>query len=125
MDNLNSSYGELMRLIAKAESSLAALEMRRFDLLELVRLSTAAVAADKLDELHGVHVAIDDKAIDRWANEVSLDRLTENARGMQFPLKFDSIQQHINFLCTLNLLNFGSGFRKPLHDKTGKVSCAR
>lgn len=40
------------------------------------------------------------------------------AHGLAFPLQFPSLAAEINFLSVLALLNFGSGYRVPLHEKT-------
>ncbi|KAG9078289.1 hypothetical protein FS749_009729, partial [Ceratobasidium sp. UAMH 11750] len=40
--------------------------------------------------------------------------------GVNFPLAFPSIKAELNFLGTLALLNFASGYRAPLHAATGR-----
>ncbi|KAI8890244.1 hypothetical protein K501DRAFT_206870 [Backusella circina FSU 941] len=35
---------------------------------------------------------------------------------MKMPLKFDSVEEEVNFIATIDLLNFGSGYRRPLHE---------
>lgn len=40
--------------------------------------------------------------------------------GVNFPLSFPSIKSELNFLGTLALLNFASGYRAPLHAATGR-----
>lgn len=42
------------------------------------------------------------------------------AHGLAFPLQFPSLAAEINFLSVIALLNFGSGYRIPLHEKTGR-----
>ncbi|KLO18380.1 hypothetical protein SCHPADRAFT_845128 [Schizopora paradoxa] len=42
------------------------------------------------------------------------------AHGLAFPLQFPSLASEINFLSVLSLLNFGSGYRAPLHEQTGR-----
>lgn len=39
---------------------------------------------------------------------------------MKMPLKFDSVNEEINFITVIDLLNFGSGYRVPLHDLAGR-----
>ncbi|RUP43059.1 hypothetical protein BC936DRAFT_137697 [Jimgerdemannia flammicorona] len=39
---------------------------------------------------------------------------------VRMPLKFDTTQQEINFIAFVDLLNFGSGYRVPLHEATGR-----
>lgn len=40
--------------------------------------------------------------------------------GLSLPLKFSSCLDELNFLSVLSLLNFGSGFRVPLHAQSGR-----
>lgn len=40
--------------------------------------------------------------------------------GTNFPLAFPSLKSELNFLGTLALLNFASGYRAPLHAATGR-----
>ncbi|KAF8894939.1 hypothetical protein CPB84DRAFT_1837236 [Gymnopilus junonius] len=40
--------------------------------------------------------------------------------GLALPLNFSSHMDELNFLSVLSLLNFGSGYRVPLHDQTGR-----
>lgn len=40
--------------------------------------------------------------------------------GLNFPLNFPSVLSEVNFLSVLSLLNFGSGYRVPLHHQTGR-----
>ncbi|TBU53762.1 hypothetical protein BD310DRAFT_937327 [Dichomitus squalens] len=42
------------------------------------------------------------------------------AHGMTLPLNFSSIKEELNILSVLSLLNFGSGYRVPLHIATGR-----
>jgi hypothetical protein len=37
------------------------------------------------------------------------------------PLKFDTLEQALNIIGLIGLLNFGSGFRKELHEECGRV----
>lgn len=40
--------------------------------------------------------------------------------GLTFPLKFSSLLDELNFISTLSLLNFASGYRIPLHAGSGR-----
>ncbi|KAJ1305771.1 hypothetical protein OPQ81_010501 [Rhizoctonia solani] len=40
--------------------------------------------------------------------------------GISFPLSFPSLKSEINFIATLALLNFASGYRVALHEATGR-----
>ncbi len=42
------------------------------------------------------------------------------AHGLAFPLQFPSLAAEINFISVLALLNFGSGYRVPLHEQTDR-----
>ncbi|ORX45253.1 hypothetical protein DM01DRAFT_1328524 [Hesseltinella vesiculosa] len=39
---------------------------------------------------------------------------------MRMPVKFSTLAEEINFVCVIDLLNFGSGYRVPLHELTGR-----
>ncbi|KAG8712493.1 hypothetical protein FRC11_015026 [Ceratobasidium sp. 423] len=43
-----------------------------------------------------------------------------SVHGTNFPLSFPSLKSEINFLATLALLNFASGYREALHKATGR-----
>ncbi|KAI0730218.1 hypothetical protein C8Q72DRAFT_874924 [Fomitopsis betulina] len=76
------------------------------------------------------------KAIREWANitvsDASIERLLRSpaftssfprlrtAHGYALPLAFPSPAAELNLLATLSLLNFGSGYRAPLHAATGR-----
>ncbi|CUA70477.1 hypothetical protein RSOLAG22IIIB_04215 [Rhizoctonia solani] len=40
--------------------------------------------------------------------------------GLAFPLSFPSLKSELNFIATLALLNFASGYRAALHEATGR-----
>lgn len=35
---------------------------------------------------------------------------------IKMPLKFDTVAEEMNFITVIDLLNFGSGYRVPLHE---------
>lgn len=39
---------------------------------------------------------------------------------MRMPLKFSTLAEELNFVALIDLLNFGSGYRVPLHELTGR-----
>ncbi|KAJ2955106.1 hypothetical protein NQZ79_g8844 [Umbelopsis isabellina] len=39
---------------------------------------------------------------------------------IRMPVRFDSMAQELNFIALIDLLNFGSGYRVPLHKYTGR-----
>ncbi|CCO36152.1 hypothetical protein RSOLAG1IB_06855 [Rhizoctonia solani AG-1 IB] len=43
-----------------------------------------------------------------------------STHGVSFPLSFPSLKSELNFLATLALLNFASGYREALHKATGR-----
>jgi len=47
-------------------------------------------------------------------------RITAASHGLAFPFKFSSPLSELNLLSLLALLNFGSGYRAPLHRETGR-----
>ncbi|KAK7035236.1 hypothetical protein VNI00_012003 [Paramarasmius palmivorus] len=49
----------------------------------------------------------------------SFSRVSKH-HGLALPLNFPSHLTELNLLSILSLLNFGSGFRKPLHEATGR-----
>jgi hypothetical protein len=49
----------------------------------------------------------------------SFKRVTAT-HGLAFPLKFPSILSELNLISILSLLNFGSGYRIPLHNAIGR-----
>lgn len=49
----------------------------------------------------------------------SFQRVSKN-HGLTLPLKFSSCLDELNFLSVLSLLNFGSGYRVPLHSQLGR-----
>lgn len=60
------------------------------------------------------HVSIDSAALDAFVDSLKDTRLLSLPQK-QYPLRFKSNREEINFLCTLALLQFGSGWRKQLH----------
>lgn len=60
-----------------------------------------------------------EKLLGSAALKESFTRLA-TVHGLNFPLAFPSLKAEINFLGTLALLNFGSGYRAPLHAATGR-----
>lgn len=48
-------------------------------------------------------------------NKVQFEELLHDT-SIRMPLKFDTTEQEINFIAFVDLLNFGSGYRVPLHE---------
>ncbi|KAI8330066.1 hypothetical protein BC941DRAFT_506432 [Chlamydoabsidia padenii] len=43
-----------------------------------------------------------------------------NDTPIRMPLKFDTLADEVNFIAVIDLLNFGSGYRVPLHELAGR-----
>lgn len=39
---------------------------------------------------------------------------------IRMPLKFSTLAEEVNFVAVIDLLNFGSGYRLPLHELAGR-----
>lgn len=63
---------------------------------------------------------INQEAIQQFVKTLDLEKFRKKSEPIGFPLKFDTIEQEINFWAILDLLNFGSGFRVPLNQLTGR-----
>ncbi|KAG8739502.1 hypothetical protein FRC10_005565 [Ceratobasidium sp. 414] len=68
-------------------------------------------------------IDVPSSAVERLLRSPALDasftRLA-TVHGVKFPLAFPSVKAELNFLGTLALLNFASGYRAPLHAATGR-----
>ncbi len=60
---------------------------------------------------------IDTKALNDYCSTLDLAKLQSPSTSHRpaFPLKFTNQSQEINFYAVLDVLNFGSGYRKELH----------
>ncbi|KAI8967336.1 hypothetical protein BDF20DRAFT_900516 [Mycotypha africana] len=67
-------------------------------------------------------VTISDKCIDNFLTSLDKDQYEKLAYDstMKMPLKFETIEDEINFVALIDLLNFGSGYRIPLHELAGR-----
>lgn len=72
---------------------------------------------------HSQFPQINPQAIERLlqsdAFTSSFQRLSK-LHGLTLPLKFPSILSELNLISILSVLNFGSGYRVPLHKQTGR-----
>lgn len=99
------------------QAATQAVESKNSDIFSKIRLSCKKLTDNNL------YVKINSESLEKFASSLSGEEIrksSENRRG--FPLKFSSIRQEVNFLCTLNLLNFGSGYRVVLHETCGRGS---
>lgn len=68
-------------------------------------------------------IAITAESIERLLSSASFTNSfsrVSQAHGLSLPLKFSSHLDELNLLSVLSLLNFGSGYRVPLHAKTSR-----
>lgn len=65
------------------------------------------------------HVRIDDEAVAAFAKRLESVKIDRGETGL--PLKFDNINEEINFHVLYAILQFGSGYRHKLHKITGRV----
>jgi hypothetical protein len=63
-------------------------------------------------------VKISQKAIEEFLNKLDKLQYEELAYDttIKMPLKFESVEEELNFITVIDLLNFGSGYRVPLHE---------
>ncbi|EFA79439.1 hypothetical protein PPL_07857 [Heterostelium album PN500] len=69
---------------------------------------------------HSKDVKINSEAIDKFIREITKDEYDQKTSVMQFPLNFSNHEQEVNFWFVLDLINFGSGYRKELHEASGR-----
>lgn len=92
---------------------MSTLDNKLTDVLDLVRNSCGL--APKLCKF----VKIDEENILKFSKEIDIEKITRTQSSI--PLKFDKIQEEINFIVLNAILNFGSGYRHLLHKYSGKV----
>jgi len=63
-------------------------------------------------------IKVNTDALDEFVISLHKESFQRKKAPLSFPLKWESTAQEVNFIAILNLLNFGSGFRKPLHHYT-------
>lgn len=67
-------------------------------------------------------VKISQKGIEEFLtklNKLQYDELAYDTT-IKMPLKFETVESEMNFIATIDLLNFGSGYRVPLHELSGR-----
>ncbi|KYQ89702.1 hypothetical protein DLAC_09670 [Tieghemostelium lacteum] len=69
---------------------------------------------------HSKFVKINNDKILEFIKNINKDEYEAKSSVVQFPLNFSNAQQEANFWFTLDLINFGSGFRKELHELSGR-----
>lgn len=84
--------------------------------------TTAAVRAAAADAAAAAHIAVDTPAIDRVLREIDPDTFARlrTSHGGGVPLRFESPDEHLNFVCVMALLNACSGYRDAFHAATGR-----
>ncbi|OQR95859.1 hypothetical protein THRCLA_07508 [Thraustotheca clavata] len=78
-----------------------------------VRASCAVFMEEKAKS-----VKISQEKIDSLASTVNPEQFAALSDPVRYPLAFRSLSDELNFIALVNLLNFGSGYRKPLHQIT-------
>ena len=84
--------------------------------------TAASVRAAAADAAAAAHIAVDTPAIDRVLRGIDAQafaRLRTN-HGGSVPLRFESPDEHLNFVCVMVLLNACSGYRDAFHAATGR-----
>ncbi|KAI9270410.1 hypothetical protein BDA99DRAFT_501688 [Phascolomyces articulosus] len=85
------------------------------DYLEAVRSSCRALTENGPVKVSNDGIRSFLKDLDKHRfEELSVDT------PMRMPLKFSSLAEELNFVALIDLLNFGSGFRVPLHELAGR-----
>ncbi|CAK4582719.1 unnamed protein product [Aphanomyces euteiches] len=77
---------------------------------EHVRESCAKWMAEKAK-----HVTINEEKIPEFVASLDKTQFEHLAEPIRYPLAFRSMEDEVNFMAIVDLLNFGSGYRKPLH----------
>lgn len=83
--------------------------------IDNVRSTCSAVASSR-----GCQIQIDHDRARSVINKTPLEAITASSHFMAVDAQFDSLESELNFHMVLHLLNFGHGFRHPLHTHTGK-----
>ncbi|CAO3694611.1 unnamed protein product [Umbelopsis ramanniana] len=89
--------------------------LHKGDPLQAVRTSCRAAIENSAIE-------ISEKGVDDFVkslNKLQFEELSIDS-PMRMPVRFDSLAQELNFIALIDLLNFGSGYRVPLHKYTGR-----
>lgn len=93
--------------------------MTQDNILDRVRNSCRQVASSPS------HVKINHDKLKEFAQEIAQkkDQIKDNFynKNIVYPLSFESIDTEINFHCLMSMLQFGSGFRKELHQQNKRV----
>ncbi|KDO22021.1 hypothetical protein SPRG_12230, partial [Saprolegnia parasitica CBS 223.65] len=79
-----------------------------------VRTSCAAAMAA------ATHVKVLDEKIATFASTIDMAQFAELSGAVRYPLSFKSVADELNFMGLVNVLNFGSGYRQPLHAITDR-----
>ncbi|KAK9808949.1 hypothetical protein WJX72_006902 [[Myrmecia] bisecta] len=77
--------------------------------LDTISRSAAAAAAAAPEDC-----SIDVEAVQRYASSLNVSQVQEAGVPTRLPVRFESVQQEVNFLATMHLLDFGSGYDPQL-----------
>jgi hypothetical protein len=81
--------------------------------LDLIKSST------ELHTKESKHVTINDTAIETFTKNLDFEKIKEGTKN-GLPIKFDTIQEEVNFHVLKSVLQFGSGYRHLLHKHLGR-----
>ena len=79
-----------------------------------------ALVKQSCRNLHCADVQIDQKALQTFADSLDAAKVKKFDKR-RFPLRFENAASEINFLATLAVLSFGSGYREALHKAVKRV----
>eukprot|EP01080_Neovahlkampfia_damariscottae_P011843 gene11843-5173_t len=65
------------------------------------------------------HVSINEEALKKFVKHLDFEKI-QNSSGTNVPIKFETIEEEINFHCIKAVLSFGSGYRNLLHKHLGR-----
>ncbi|CEP10752.1 hypothetical protein [Parasitella parasitica] len=90
-------------------------ELPNGDFITAVRTSCRSFVESSL-------VKISESGIKNFLNnldKLQYEELSDDVT-IKMPLKFQTVEEELNFITVIDLLNFGSGYRLPLHELTGR-----
>ncbi|KAK3264866.1 hypothetical protein CYMTET_26418 [Cymbomonas tetramitiformis] len=67
-------------------------------------------------------VRLDTEAAQGLGNALGVDEVKDavrNMRGCRFPVRFEGLEEEVNFMALLGLLHFGSGYHKEFYQLNG------
>lgn len=104
-----------MSSISSNEMNQYASEFPTGNFIEAVRTSCRSFVEQSL-------VKVSQKGIENFLNKLDKLQYVELSDDVtiKMPLKFETVNDELNFITVIDLLNFGSGYRVPLHELAGR-----